>query len=160
MSIQTLIIISIVIFILWLTFTSKSNYDSYHIFMKKKNHIFHNINKWAKKDVSKLLETLLKPFDKQCVKKTRTIESLEKLRTKNNVEFKKLLNCGYIHNLFILIGLSVWEDFSKLHTETSLNTFINECLIPISTSPNFLAGNMLYTQTKPGVLKCLNDKNL
>ncbi len=50
--------------------------------------------------------------------------------------------------------------FSKLHTETSLNTFINECLIPISTSPNFLAGNMLYTQTKPGVLKCLNDKNL
>ncbi len=48
--------------------------------------------------------------------------------------------------------------FSKLHTETSLNTFINECLIPISTSPNFLAGNMLYTQTKPGVLKCLNDK--
>ncbi len=88
MSIQTLIIISIVIFILWLTFTSKSNYDSYHIFMKKKNHIFHNITKWVKKDVSKLLETLLKPFDKQCVKKTRTIESLEKLRTKNNVEFK------------------------------------------------------------------------
>ncbi len=36
----------------------------------------------VKKDVSKLLETLLKPFDKQCVKKTRTIESLEKLRTK------------------------------------------------------------------------------
>ncbi len=53
--------------------------------MKKKNHIFHNINKLGKKDVSKLLETLLKPFDKQCVKKTRTIESLEKLRTKNNV---------------------------------------------------------------------------
>ncbi len=28
----------------------------------------------GKKDVSKLLETLLKPFDKQCVKKTRTID--------------------------------------------------------------------------------------
>ncbi len=69
----------------------------------------------GKKDVSKLLETLLKPFDKQCVKKTRTIESLEKLRTKNNVEFKKLLNCGYIHNLFILIGLSVWEDFQNYY---------------------------------------------
>ncbi len=105
------------------------------------------------------LETLLNLL-KQCVTKTRTIESLEKLRTKNNVEFKKLLNCGYIHNLFILIGLSVWEDFSKLHTENVIKYIMNECLIPISTSPNFLAGNMLYTQPKPGFLKCLNDKNL
>ncbi len=38
-----------------------------------RNHIFHNINKWVKKDVSKLLETLLKPFDKQCVKKTEQL---------------------------------------------------------------------------------------
>ncbi len=95
-----------------------------------------------------MLETLLKPFDKQCVKKTRTIESLEKLRTKNNVEFKKLLNCGYIHNLFILIGLSCMGRFFKITYRNVINTFINECLIPLSTSPNFLAGNMLYTQTK------------
>ncbi len=37
--------------------------------MKKKNHIFHNINKWVNKDVSKLLETLLKPFVNNVLKK-------------------------------------------------------------------------------------------
>ncbi len=50
--------------------------------------------------------------------------------------------------------------FFKITYRNVIKYIINECLIPISTSPNFLAGNMLYTQTKPGVLKFLNDKNL
>ena len=153
MSIQVIILIIAVVLIIWLG-VCVGDESAFDFFMKQKNHIFHNINKWVKKDMSKKLESLMKPMDAKCIKKTRHIETFQELKTKNETEFKRLLACGYIHNLFVLTALAAWEDFSKVHTEASLNSFI-ECILKYFENPEFIAGTLDYTHAKKDIVVCI-----
>jgi hypothetical protein len=132
--------------------------------MKQKHHIFHLINKWTGEDVSGLLNGLLKPIDKPCIINNmpynNNIESLDKLKTQNPNKFSALLQCGHIHNLFIVTALSVWEEFSIYHTESSLNSYVADCIKPVLTSDVFLRGNMIYEKTRTGIQECLVNKQL
>jgi hypothetical protein len=158
MSTSTVVLITIAIIIIWITLRKSENaFDS---FMKQKNYVFHKINKLLKKDMTNLLEALIKPMDIKCVKKTRSIESLEKLKTINKFEFDRLLTCGYVHNLFVITSLAVWEEYSKIHSETSLSTYIKECIVPIYQNPEFLRGTLDYTYAKRGLLECMNKFNI
>jgi hypothetical protein len=159
MSLQMIILIIVAILFLWFIVFSGSSSTPYDSFIKQKNHVFHVINKWFGKNINKKLDALLKPVDPKCVKKHRTIESLDQLKVRDNEQFKQLLACGYIHNLFVVKSLSVWEDFSKLHTEQSLDKFIEYIKIIASSDP-FLSGTMSYMDTNRGALEFMDTNKL
>ncbi|CCV02539.1 hypothetical protein IIV31_167R [Armadillidium vulgare iridescent virus] len=162
---QFLLLIIIAIVIIFFLFANGES-NPFDVFKHQKSYVLHRINKLLKKDVSAVLNGLFKPFDANCVAIMKSLprnynfEEIELLKTQNIPEFQKIHNCGYIHNLFMVVALSLWAESAKAKTEASLTSFIAECLNPIVTSPNFKNGVMIYTVTKAGILNCMTLKNI
>jgi hypothetical protein len=147
---KTIITVIVIVFlIIWAISLTKSKVDPVDNFMRRVHFVIHRINArinktGTKKDKSKDLEALLVPMNTGCVHDIYHIEDLNSLKLNNEPEFRKLLACGFIHNIFVISSLSAWESKSPLGTEKSLMTLVTNVLIPFLNSSAFISGDLDY----------------
>jgi hypothetical protein len=76
------------------------------------------------------LEVQFPPMTCTSLEENYYIEDMELLKIEHPDLFKSLLDCGFVHNLYLVTALEEWDTYSATHSEESFNSFQYLCLRP------------------------------
>ena len=163
---MTIFILIALLVIVFLIFFSRNTNKALDMYLKQKYHVFHTVNKLMaskyadSEDVDAILyenDIDLYTLDSKCVTKHYHLNELDELRAAEPEEFARMLNCGYIHNIFVINSIGIWGEFSKMQDDISLGLFFRDCLSNILKRNDFIDGSISYNSAINTLKECLTN---
>jgi hypothetical protein len=124
---------------------------SLEYFNKRKQNVLNILNEFK----LKLNDVQFPPITCKSIDKNYEIEELDNLKQSDPKKLEDLVNCGYVHNLYLVVLFEEWIKLSKTHSDSSFENFLYLCVRPPS---DILSVN--FTTLKSSTSACIEKNNV